>query len=209
MGLGHCAASAAVGTAGRHRVLRRVAMPATWPSTPMGSSRKPQQAVRSVFSCVASRNRGPSGTRTAPVRVFYWPTGRKIQPRKPRPSRAERHRPRAIARTTPASCGPSAPADTAGLHRFRRKIAMPTTWASATAGSIRITTLTVRAVFRCVASRNRGAAGHSNWAVSTLTKARAVTRTRPPRGRCLPAPLNPAHTKASPPHRKARSAESD
>ena len=101
MGLGHCAASAAVGTAGRHRVLRRVVMPATWPSTPMGSSRKPQQAVRSVFSCVASRNRGPSGTRTAPVRVFYWPTGRKIQPRKPRPSRAERHRASRAGRRRP------------------------------------------------------------------------------------------------------------
>ncbi len=33
-----------------------------------------------------------------------------------------------------------------------------------------------------------GAKRHANRAVSTLTKARAVTRTRPPRGRCLPAP---------------------
>ena len=32
---------------------------------------------------------------------------------------------------------------------------MPTTWASATAGSLRRTATTVRTVFRCVASRNR------------------------------------------------------
>ncbi len=54
-------------------------------------------------------------------------------------------------------------------------------------------------------SRGRGAARHSNRAVSTLTKARAVTRTRPPRrrahrafywpdGREKPSPRLPSDT---------------
>ncbi len=47
------------------------------------------------------------------------------------------------------------PAGTSGRRRFRRGVAMPTAWASATEGSARRATLAVRTVFSCVASRNR------------------------------------------------------
>ncbi len=50
-----------------------------------------------------------------------------------------------------------------------------------TGGASRHAGLAIRARKQSLAAR------HSNRAVSTLTKARAVTRTRPPRGRCLPA----------------------
>ena len=58
-----CMKSATAGTAGRRRFRRGVAMPATCSSTTAGSIRRIAATVRTVFSCVASRNRVPSGTR--------------------------------------------------------------------------------------------------------------------------------------------------
>ena len=51
-----CITSAATGSAGRRPL--RAAMPTSWTSTTMGSTRRTAMAVRSVFCCVASRNRG-------------------------------------------------------------------------------------------------------------------------------------------------------
>ena len=62
-------------------------------------------------------------------------------------------RPRASALISTVHCMPSAVLGTAGRRLLR--VPMPTTWASATAGSIRRTAATVRSVFSCVASRNR------------------------------------------------------
>ena len=39
----------------------RVSMPTAWASTPTGSVRRATITVRTVFSCVASRNRAPTG----------------------------------------------------------------------------------------------------------------------------------------------------
>ena len=50
-----CGASAATGTVGRRR--SQVPVPATWISAPAGSVRRPRRTVRTVFSCVASRDR--------------------------------------------------------------------------------------------------------------------------------------------------------
>ncbi len=60
----HCCVSATTGSVGR-RLLRRVTMPTTCTSATAGSVRRTATPVRTVFSCVASRNReGPLGTRT-------------------------------------------------------------------------------------------------------------------------------------------------
>ena len=67
---------------------------------------------------------------------------------------AERQRPRASAHMVPVCCGTSATAGTSGRRPWRVPVA--TAWTSAPAGSIRNSTTTVRTVFRCVASRNRG-----------------------------------------------------
>ena len=109
-------------------------------------------AVRTVFSCVASRNTH---------RVSYWGCLCPIfSPGRPGWS-AQRH-PRASAtagiemrQEDRESCITSAPAGTAGRRRCRRGVAMPTTWTSATEGSIRRTATTVRTAFSCVASRKR------------------------------------------------------
>ena len=76
-----CTASATPGTSGRRRFRRGVAMPTTWTSAPPGSNRRATITVRSVFRCVASRNRERTlGTPTAPVRVFCWACLSQIQP---------------------------------------------------------------------------------------------------------------------------------
>ena len=52
-----CITSATAGTAGRRRFPRVAPMPTTWTSITVGSTRITPTAVRTVFSCVASRNR--------------------------------------------------------------------------------------------------------------------------------------------------------
>ncbi len=61
-------------------------------------------------------------------------------------------RPRATATRPTVRC--IASASTGSVGRRPLRAAMPTTWASATEGSARRATVTVRTVFRCVASRN-------------------------------------------------------
>ncbi len=64
MNMGRCGTSATTGAVG----LRRCPAPvsAAWTSAPPGSGRRIAAAVRTVFSCVASRNR------ESLVRVFCW-----------------------------------------------------------------------------------------------------------------------------------------
>ena len=64
-------------------------------------------------------------------------------------------RPRAAADTAPVCCTASATPGTSGRRRFRRGVAVPTTWTSTTSGSSRSISTAVRTVFSCVASRNR------------------------------------------------------
>ena len=72
-------------------------------------------------------------------------------------------RPRASARAAPVRCITSATTGSAG--RRSRREAMPTAWASATLGSTRRTVVTMRSVFRCVASRNRVPSGTARHAL--------------------------------------------
>ncbi len=65
-----CITSAAAGVAGRRRFLREVTMPTSWTSTPEGSIRSTTIAVGTVFSCVASRNRG-SSAQLADIRLAF------------------------------------------------------------------------------------------------------------------------------------------
>ncbi len=86
--------------------------------------------------------------------------------RVPQSSHAERPRPRASATGeitgVTVHCMSSATPGTVGR---RPKLApMPASWTSVPPGSIRKVQQSVRLVFRCVASRNRDAAGHSNRA---------------------------------------------
>ncbi len=118
-----CSTSATTDSVGRQ--LRREAMPTTWTSATPESARRLPTAVRTVFRCVASRNK-----------------------EHPRASATRDREPE-------AGCMKSATAGTAGRRRFRRGVAMPATCSSTTAGSIRRIAATVRTVFRCVASRNK------------------------------------------------------
>ncbi len=130
-------------------------MPAPWASATEGSARRAAMAVRTVFSCAASRNR----ERTA--------------------------RPRAFAAAAKERCGASATPGASGRRRFRRGVAMPTTWTSATEGSTRRTTMAVRSVFSCVASRNR--------------ERTSRPRTKPPSPPSSPNPLGENQSLSSPP----------
>ena len=91
--------------------------------------------------------------------------------------RAHRHRPRATATATTVKYSASAPTETVGLRPLWG--AMPPTWLSARRGSIRSILNTVRTVFRCVASRNRGAAGHSSRAIRVRNSAEQTPAKRP------------------------------
>ena len=65
----NCITSAIADTVGRRRFRRcRASMSISWTSTPPGSSRRIATTVRTVFRCVASRNRerGPLGPGTKP-----------------------------------------------------------------------------------------------------------------------------------------------
>ena len=57
------------------------------------------------------------------------------------------------------SCTMSATPGSVGRRRFFRGVAVPTTWSFSPSGSSRSSTIAVRSVFRCVASRKREAAG--------------------------------------------------
>ncbi len=117
----------------------------------------PAQAARALTFCYAAESR----QRTQPRGLsppWLSPAGTaQTWRRKTQSSCAERHRPRASATTTAIEATElyvsSAATGTAGRRPLR--IPMPTTCTSPPLGSIRRTTITVRSVFRCVASRNR------------------------------------------------------
>ncbi len=97
-------------------------------------------------------------------------------------------------------CGPSVTPGTSGRRRFRRGVAMPTTCTSTTEGSARRTTIAVRTVFSCVASRNREvplgiptgfciASGERRVELSQKGSRATGRKLRPTGSRELPPPL--------------------
>ena len=122
----HCLASAATGSAGRRS--RREAMPTACTSATAESTRRTVVAMRTVFSCVASRNR---------------------EAVRPRASATADGEPE-LRYMTSVTTGTSG--------RRSRREAMPAACTSTTAVSAHRASITVRTVFRCVASRNREAA---------------------------------------------------
>ncbi len=120
----NCITSAIADTVGRRRFRRcRASMSVSWTSTPPGSSRRIATTVRTVFRCVASRNRCRSARES-------WGFLRRKSNKSPVA------RPRATAMQEPARvtalCVASATTDSAGHRQFHREIPMPTCWFSTT-----------------------------------------------------------------------------
>ena len=105
-------------------------------------------------------------------------------------------RPRAIAAASTVKYVASVTVATVGRRRLRAPV--PTTWASTPPGSVRRTTVTVRTVFRCVASRNREAARPR--AIATPAPVHCMPSAAPGtvgRRRC-PVPMSASWTSAPP-----------
>ena len=130
----------------------------SWSTTPVPDS---NNAYRSDFNPTWLNPQG-NHYRAYAYQLRCLPEeGVKTMPKKNPAFKCQAARPRAAADTAPVCCTASATPGTSGRRRFRRGVAVPTTWTSTTSGSSRSISTAVRTVFSCVASRDRGAAGHA------------------------------------------------
>ncbi len=124
----------------------------SWSTTPVSDS---NNAYRSDFNPTWLNPQGNHYRAYAYQLRCLQEEGVKTVPKKTPAFKCRAARPRAAADTAPVCCTASATPGTSGRRRFRRGVAVPTTWTSTTSGSSRSISTAVRTVFSCVASRNR------------------------------------------------------